>query len=150
MLPVVVPIATTSGEGLSSAAPTVATAPRPPRRLWTWETDARDARTHAQRDRLPLVVYVRADWSAGALSMDRGVWSDPRILFHPMPVVALRVDLTDGPNAELWAEEFHVQALPTTLFFNEEGREVKRLNGAQSVDDVLAALHQLQDDTEDR
>jgi thiol:disulfide interchange protein len=118
--------------------------------MWTWETDARNAQAHARRDRLPLVVYVRADWSAGALAMDRGVWSDPRILFHPLAVVPLRIDVTEGPDAELWADEFRVQALPATIFFDAEGREATRLEGVRSIDDVLSALRQLEDDTEDR
>jgi thiol:disulfide interchange protein len=118
--------------------------------MWTWETDAQDARARARRDRLPLVVYVRADWSAGALEMDRSVWSDPRILFHPLAVVPLRIDVTEGPDAELWADALRVQALPTTIFFDAEGREATRLAGARSIEDVLSALRQLGDDTEDR
>jgi thiol:disulfide interchange protein len=82
--------------------------------------------------------------------MERHVWSDPRILFHPLAVVPLRIDVTDGPDAELWAEEFHVQGVPTTIFFDAEGHEAKRLNSVRSIDDVLAVLRQLQDDTEDR
>jgi len=147
---VAVPVASATEQSSSSAQADDGGAPRPSRRLWTWETDARDARARARRDRLPLVVYVRAEWSAGALTMDRSVWSDPRILFHPLAVVPLRIDVTDGPNAELWAEEFRVQAVPTTIFFDAEGRETKRLEGVQSIDDVLSALRQLGDDTEDR
>lgn len=82
--------------------------------------------------------------------MDRNVWSDPRILFHPVALVPLRIDVTEGPNAELWAEEFGVQAVPTTIVFDADGREAARLTGMRSIDDVLAALRQLGDDTEDR
>jgi thiol:disulfide interchange protein len=82
--------------------------------------------------------------------MERSVWSDPRILFHPLAVVSLRIDVTEGPNAELWADALHVQSIPATIFFDAEGRETTRFEGVRSVDDVLAVLRQLQDDTEDR
>lgn len=118
--------------------------------MWTWQTDARDARLRVRRDHLPLIVYVRADWSAGALTMDREVWSDPRILFQPLAVVSLRLDVTEGPDAELWADEFRVRAVPTTIFFDSDGREAARLEGVRSVDEVLSALRQLGDDTLDR
>ena len=82
--------------------------------------------------------------------MDRNVWSDPRILFHPLDVVPLRIDVTQGPDAELWADELRVQAIPTTIFMDAEGHEARRLEGVRSIDDVLSALRQLRDDTEDR
>ncbi|MBK9265200.1 MAG: thioredoxin family protein [Polyangiaceae bacterium] len=123
---------------------------RPRRRVWTWETNARDARERARRERLPLVVYVRADWSAGALAMDRDVWSDPRILFHPLALVPLRLDVTGGPDAELLADEFRVQAIPTTILVDADGGEAMRLEGARSVDEVLSALRNLERDLEDR
>lgn len=147
---VVVPVASANAGGLSSSPIEDGAAPRPPRHMWTWTTDARDARAHARRERLPLVVYVRADWSAGALEMDRNVWSDPRILFHPLALVPLRIDVTGGPDAELWAEELRVQALPTTIFFDGDGHEAMRLEGVRSIDDVLSALRQLGDDPQDR
>jgi thiol:disulfide interchange protein len=118
--------------------------------MWTWETDVRDARMRAKKDQLPLVVYLRADWSAAALEMDRNVWSDPRILIGPHLVVPVRIDVTDGPDAELWADEFRVQALPATIFFDAEGRETMRFEGARSVEEVLAALRQIEKETSDR
>lgn len=96
------------------------------------------------------MIYVCAEWSAGALSMDRNVWSDPRILFHPLAVVSLRIDLTAGPDAELWAEELHVQAVPSTIFIDADGREALRLKGERPIEDVLSALRRLEDDTAER
>lgn len=82
--------------------------------------------------------------------MDRQVWSDPQILFSSRAVVPLRIDVTDGPDAELWADEYRVTAVPTTIFFDADGYEAARLEGTRSVDEVLSALRQLGDDTLDR
>jgi thiol:disulfide interchange protein len=145
-----VPIASVSATSLSPETPLEPTAKRPSGRMWTWETDVFAARTRAKRDHVPLVVYVRADWSAASLEMDRNVWSDPRILFHPRAVVPLRIDVTDGPDAELWAQEFAVRAIPAAIFFDAEGRETKRFEGVTSVDDVIGALRQIEEETTDR
>lgn len=110
----------------------------------------RDARTRAKKEQIPLVVYLRADWSAAALEMDRNVWSDPRILLGPHAVVPVRIDVTDGPDAELWAEEFRVQALPATIFFDADGRELMRFEGARSTEEVLGALRRIEKETSDR
>lgn len=82
--------------------------------------------------------------------MDRDVWSDPRILFHPLALVPLRLDVTGGPDAELLADEFRVQAIPTTILVDADGGEAMRLEGARSIDEVLSALRNLERDLEDR
>jgi thiol:disulfide interchange protein len=113
--------------------------------MWTWETNAADARSRARREHLPLVIYLRADWSAGAIEMDRNVWSDPRVLFQKHAIVSLRLDLTGGPDAELWAEEYRVAAIPSTIFIDAEGHEVTRLEGSRSVEEVLTAMRAIED-----
>lgn len=117
------------------------------RRAIVWETDERAARARAQREGALLMVHLAAAWSAGSLAMEREVWSDPRIAFYPGPLVALRIDLTDaGPNAELWADRYGARAVPTTLLLDLRGRarererEVGRLEGPVSADEVLRAL----------
>lgn len=110
----------------------------------------RDARMRAKKEQLPLVVYVRADWSAGALEMDRNVWSDPRILMGPHAVVSLRIDVTNEADGELLAEEFRVQAVPTTIFFDADGHELARFDGVRSLAEVLDALRRIELETSDR
>jgi thiol:disulfide interchange protein len=88
-----------------------------------------------------LLVHLSAAWSAGSRVMEREVWSDPRIAFHRGPIVALLIDLTnEGTEAELWAQRYGVRAVPTTIIFDEAGRELSRLSGPASADDVVAAL----------
>ncbi|HRI71718.1 MAG TPA: thioredoxin family protein [Polyangium sp.] len=147
---VTVAVGSTPVASLSAKSLDVEPTARSPKRMWTWQTDPRDARVRARAEHMPLVVYVRADWSAGALAMDRQVWSDPQILFSSRAVVPLRIDVTDGPDAELWADEYRVTAVPTTIFFDADGYEAARLEGTRSVDEVLSALRQLGDDTLDR
>lgn len=88
-----------------------------------------------------MLVHLSASWSAASIAMAREVWSDPRILLSSTPLVALRLDLTDEtPDAELWAQRYGTRTVPTTIVLDAEGREVARLEGACSVDEVLAAI----------
>jgi thiol:disulfide interchange protein DsbD len=149
-----------SGASSSQPAPVVAIAgepgarsrPRPmneegaasgkrARRVLAWETDEPEARARARREGALLIVHLSAAWSAGARAMEREVWSDPRIASYAEPLVALRIDLTDaGPDAELWAERYGARAVPTTLVLDASGRELGRLEGPVSADEVLRAL----------
>jgi len=88
-----------------------------------------------------MLVHLAADWSAASLAMAREVWSDPRIMFQRAPIVALRIDVTDdSSDAEIAALRFDARSIPTTIVFDGEGREVARIEGQATVDEVLAAI----------
>jgi thiol:disulfide interchange protein len=73
--------------------------------------------------------------------MERETFADPRIAMPAHPFVALRIDLSDDqPDAELVASRYALRAVPTTLVLSSGGQEAARLEGAASVEDVLAAL----------
>ncbi|HVK65216.1 MAG TPA: thioredoxin family protein [Polyangium sp.] len=117
------------------------TASSPRLRPWVWETDEPRARARAAREGVPLVVHLSAAWSAASIAMAREVWSDPRIQLQRTPIVALRIDLTEEtPDAESWAARYGVSSVPTTLVLDAEGREVARLSGPCTVEEVLAAI----------
>ena len=89
-----------------------------------WEASERDARERARRSGLPLIVYARAEWSAGSLEMERRAWVDPRVVAAARGFVALRLDLSDAEgDAELYAQRYGLTALPMTLLFDARGRK---------------------------
>jgi hypothetical protein len=113
-------------------------APAPP---LAWERDEPAARARARREGRPLIVYLRADWSAGSLSMDREVWSDARVLAEARAFVPLWLDLTRAEgDAELYAQRYGATAIPALALFDPEGRAAARLLGAQGAPAVVAAL----------
>jgi thiol:disulfide interchange protein len=106
-----------------------------------WERAEFDARARARREGRPLLVYLRADWSAGSLWMEREVWSDARVASAARAFVALALDVTSAEgDAELYAQRYGANKLPTVALFDREGRRVASLSGEQPVEALLAAL----------
>lgn len=106
-----------------------------------WETDDRDARDRARRRGLPRLIYVRADWSATALEMERKAWSDPRVTEATRRFVALKLDVSSVEgDAELYAERYGIERIPSTLIVDAGGRTIAVLAGLASADALLATL----------
>jgi thiol:disulfide interchange protein len=119
---------------LPSGAPRTAT-------VIAWELDERDARERARRRGLPQIVYLRADWSASSLEMERTTWSDPRVGVASRRFIVLKLDVSSAEgDAELYAERYGVERIPSTLVVDTDGRTVAVLGGAVSADALLAAM----------
>lgn len=119
------------------------TAPAPP---LAWERDEAAARARARREGRPLIVYLRADWSAGSLWMDREVWSDARVLAEARAFVAVWLDLTSAEgDAELYAQRYAATAIPAVALFDREGRAAGTLLGARGPEAVVPALRAMID-----
>jgi len=130
----------------SPAAVLVEPAPRPSARAPAaapiqWVTSEREARERARRNALPLLVWVRAEWAAAALQMERKTWVDPRVARAAAAFVALRLDVTDAEgDAELLAQRYAVDTTPATIVFDAAGRKVAVLRGFTDVEALVAAL----------
>jgi thiol:disulfide interchange protein len=106
-----------------------------------WERAEPDARARARREGRPLLVYVRADWAASSLWMEREVWSDPRIVSAAQAFVALLIDVSGAEgDAELHAQRYGVSKLPTVVLFEREGRRAASLSGEPPVEALLDAM----------
>jgi thiol:disulfide interchange protein len=129
----------------------VLVAPSPPRPVASaksaeagpiqWITNEREARERARRQGLPLLVWVRADWAATALQMERTTWADPRVARAAGGFVALRLDLTDTEgDGELLAQRYGVDTMPATIVFDPSGRQIAIVRGFADADALVAAL----------
>jgi thiol:disulfide interchange protein len=106
-----------------------------------WETSEAGARERARRVGLPLLVWVRADWDAASLEMERKTWADLRVREVARPFVALRLDVTEAAgDAERYAERYEVKVIPMTILFDARGQRFASLPGFQDALPVAAAL----------
>jgi thiol:disulfide interchange protein len=130
---VVGPVAPASPEGEAPARVVAASI--------AWVGDEREARERARRLGLPLLVWVRAEWAASALQMERTVWNDPVVARAARGFVALRLDVTEAEgDAELLAQRYAVDSMPATILFDAAGRRVAALRGLVDAAILTAAL----------
>ncbi len=106
-------------------------------------TSERDARDRARAQNLPLLVYVRADWAAPCLAMERGAWLDPRVAAASRRFVALQLDVSEAEgNAELYAERYGVDRIPEILVVDPAGRTLATTGGLASADELVTFLRE--------
>jgi thiol:disulfide interchange protein DsbD len=129
---------------MASDAVPVAKRPAPP---IVWETSEPAARDRARRAGLPLLVWVRADWDAAGLEMERTTWLDPKVREAARPFVALRLDVSAAEgDAQRYAERYEVSQLPMIVLFDARGQRAAALLGYQNPERVVDALHRAAED----
>jgi thiol:disulfide interchange protein len=84
---------------------------------------------------------VRAAWAAAALEMERTTWKDPRVVDTAKRFIALQLDVTQAEGAaELTAQRFDVEAIPSVLVLDPSGRRVAAISGLAEPSRLLAIL----------
>ena len=82
-------------------------------------------------------VDFDASYCATCRNMDQSTYMDPILAKYMQDnVVALRLDVQDFDGV-MWSQQYEVEALPTMLVFDNDGKLVKRLVGYQSASDLL-------------
>ena len=103
-----------------------------------WEA----AQTRAKAEKKLYFVDFDASYCASCRNMDASTYQDPALAtYMEGNVVALRLDVQDFEGI-MWSQKYEVEALPTMLIFNEEGKLVKRLVGYKSAKDLIAAFQE--------
>ena len=106
---------------------------------WVDFTEARLA--EARSSGRPAVVDFRADWCLPCIEMERTTFVDPDVVARTDGVVMFRADVTEvTPEAESALSRHQVLGVPTTLFFDREGREVRRRVGYVGAGDFARLL----------
>lgn len=82
-------------------------------------------------------VDFDASYCATCRNMDESTYMDDRLAaYMRQNVVAMRVDVQDFDGV-MWSQQYEVEALPTMLIFDAEGKMVKRLVGYKSASDLI-------------
>lgn len=97
----------------------------------------------------PTIVYFSADWCIPCLEMDMRTFSDRKVIERISEFNLLKVDLTvyDSEESGGIRERFNIAAVPTLVFIDESGREIRSLRrvGYVGRDDMLGHLDKLID-----
>ena len=94
----------------------------------------------------PALVDFFAEWCFGCHELDQNVFSKPEVQAKLSQVTALRVDATnmDDPVILKLIDQYSLIGLPTVIFLDRKGREVKqsRVEGAASLEEFSDSMQQ--------
>jgi thiol:disulfide interchange protein len=105
----------------------------------TWAQDMDDALERARAENKAVVVNFYADWCVWCQRMESTTLRDANVAsLLSEQVVPVNLDV-DGDGKEL-SNDFGVEALPTVLVLDTEGREIGRIPGYMPPAGFLEAL----------
>jgi thiol:disulfide interchange protein DsbD len=113
---------------------------------FTWLHDEPAAVVKARTERRPVIVDFWAEWCTACKELDKIAWADPRVREEASRFVAVKVDGTESTDAVAAIQErYAVQGMPTVVFIDSSGREVKdRVIGAIDAEEMLQRLRAIE------
>lgn len=109
-----------------------------------WEPYSPEKLEQAAAAGTPVVLDFTADWCVPCLELDRITFTDPEVIAALEPYGAIKVDLTDYESAESEAlrKQFGVAGVPTIIFLDKDGNEVKesRITGFVNPEEFLKRM----------
>jgi thioredoxin:protein disulfide reductase len=92
----------------------------------------------------PAVMDFYADWCAACKELDEKTWSVPDVRQEGARFVAVKMDMTErSQRNKAKQDQYRVPGLPTVIFFDSGGNEVKRFFGFKSAPEVLAIMREV-------
>ena len=106
-----------------------------------WKPYSKQAVADSINRKEPVVIDFYADWCPGCHELDQTVFSDRSIIAQLAQVTALRMDVTDmdDPKVQSIIQEYEIDGVPTVVFLDSHGHEIKdsRIIGAVSLKNFL-------------
>jgi thioredoxin-like negative regulator of GroEL len=102
-----------------------------------WITGTTKALKASGESGRPVVVDLWAVWCEPCKVMEKTTFRDPGVLAAIEGFVPLKVD-ADADT--VFVERYDIEIFPTTLFLDEDGREITRLTGLIEADPMLKSL----------
>ncbi len=109
-----------------------------------WKPYSKQALEDSVAHKKPVVIDFFAQWCPNCHELDRTVFSLPEIQAKLAQVTALRMDATnqDDPQVQKILQEYGIEGLPTIIFLDSHGQEIKnsRLIGLVTPQEFSQAL----------
>jgi thioredoxin:protein disulfide reductase len=109
-----------------------------------WQPFSPATLDRAKTEGKPAVVDFRADWCLPCVEMERTTYVEPLVVERAGRVAMLQADVTElSPEHEELLGRYEVLGVPTTLFIDATGREVRRAVGYIDAEDFVRFLDEL-------
>jgi len=92
-----------------------------------WKPYSKQAVEDSVAQKKPVVIDFFAQWCPNCHELDQTVFSLPQIQAQLAQVTALRMDATnqDDPQVQQIIQEYGVDGVPTVIFLDSKGQEIK-------------------------
>ena len=115
-----------------------------PRDGLVWEKYHAGILEEARVSGQPVILDFYADWCIPCHELDQFTYSDPKVISAMKGLRKIKVDVTSVETEEIReaVRQFNVFGVPTVIFIDEKGREIKdlRVNGFVSAEEFLGSL----------
>lgn len=118
-----------------------------PKQIIDWEPYRAQKIEAAKEAAQPVILDFFADWCIPCLELDRWTYTDPRVKESLEGFLKIKIDLTDpGEKEEALVEKYRVLGVPTFVFLNRQGEEIRsaRVTGFVDAEELLEIIRQVE------
>ena len=110
-----------------------------------WMINDEDALARARAEHRPVVQDFYADWCVACVELDEKTWVDPAIIAESRRFTPIKMDFTRRDEFSRAAtERYGIHGMPTVIFYDGSGTEVRRFFGFKPPEEVLAIMRSIE------